>query len=291
MTPSNSRRLSPIRVRTPGGSYSIVIEAGLLARAGLVLGDLLEGRKVFLLSDATVWKLWGQPLLKGLRPLRPPVILLPPGERFKRLATIEKIANQLSAQGAERSSLLLVLGGGVVGDLGGFAASVFLRGIDCVQIPTTLLAQVDSAIGGKTGVNLAIGKNLVGTFYQPRRVLADPAVLQTLPERELRAGLFEAIKCAVIGDPDLFAFLLKERDRILAGDPEALATVIRACAALKGGVVSRDEKESGHAPGRGKATSLLLRGGPHRRVDRFLWSRAVAEESVSSLRCPPPGRR
>jgi 3-dehydroquinate synthase len=133
----------------------------------------------------------------------------------------------------------------VVGDIGGFAASVYLRGIDYVQIPTTLLAQVDSAIGGKTGVNLAVGKNLVGTFYQPRMVLSDPKVLKTLPPRQLRAGLFEAIKCAVIGDPALFEFLLAERKRILRCDPKALREVIRASAALKARVVSQDEKESG----------------------------------------------
>jgi 3-dehydroquinate synthase len=129
--------------------------------------------------------------------------------------------------------------------MGSFAASVYLRGIDYVQIPTTLLAQVDSAIGGKTGVNLAVGKNLVGTFYQPRTVLSDPKVLNTLPPRQLRAGLFEAIKCAVIGDPALFEFLEAERGRILRCDPKALREVIRASAALKARVVSQDEKESG----------------------------------------------
>ncbi|MGH9784288.1 MAG: 3-dehydroquinate synthase, partial [Terriglobia bacterium] len=168
-----------------------------------------------------------------------------PGERFKRLVTVEKITDLLAARGAERSSLLVVFGGGVVGDIGGFAASVYLRGIDYVQIPTTLLAQVDSAIGGKTGVNLAVGKNLVGTFYQPRMVLSDPKVLQTLPPRQLRAGLFEAVKCAVIGDPALFKFLETERARILRCDAKALREVIRASAALKARVVSQDEKESG----------------------------------------------
>jgi 3-dehydroquinate synthase len=200
------------------------------------------------------------------------------------MATVESIAQQLSALGAERSSVLLVLGGGVVGDMGGFAASVFLRGIDYVQIPTTLLAQVDSAIGGKTGVNLGIGKNLVGTFYQPRMVLADPAVLRTLPERELRAGLFEAIKCAVIGAPDLFEFLSVARRSVLSGNPAALQHVIRACAALKASVVSQDEKEGdlrrilnfGHTLGHAIEAATGYR--------RFLHGEAVAWGMLAATR-------
>jgi 3-dehydroquinate synthase len=245
MSQSKAGQSSPITVNLPGASYAIRIEEGLLENAAAALESLLAGRKVFILSDTTVWKLWGTKLLRSLKRYRPSVILIAPGERFKRLVTVEKITDLLAARGAERSSLLVVFGGGVVGDIGGFAASVYLRGIDYVQIPTTLLAQVDSAIGGKTGVNLAVGKNLVGTFYQPRMVLSDPKVLKTLPPRQLRAGLFEAIKCAVIGDPALFEFLLAERKRILRCDPKALREVIRASAALKARVVSQDEKESG----------------------------------------------
>ena len=234
-----------ITVRVPGASYPVFIETGLLLRCGQILRERTAGRKVFILSDNTVWKLWGNKLLEGLRPIQPQVIRIPAGELYKRMATVEKIAAQLAAQGAERSSLLVAFGGGVVGDIGGFVASIFLRGIDYVQVPTTLLAQVDSSIGGKTGTNLAIGKNLVGTFYQPRMVLSDPAVLRTLPDRELRAGLFEAVKCAVIGDPDLFEFLLVARRSVLGGNPAALEHVIRGCAALKGRIVSQDEREGG----------------------------------------------
>jgi 3-dehydroquinate synthase len=234
---------SQITVRVPGAAYPIFIESGLLRRSGELLRDRAAGRKLFVLSDNTIWKLWGNKLLEGLQPLEPQVIRIPAGERHKRLATVEKICQQLAAFGAERSSLLAAFGGGVIGDLGGFVASIYLRGIDCVQIPTTLLAQVDSSIGGKTGTNLAIGKNLVGTFSQPRMVLTDPAVLRTLPERELRAGLFEAVKCAVIGDPDLFEFLMVARRSVLTGNPAALEHVIRACASLKARVVSQDERE------------------------------------------------
>ena len=245
MSQSSAGQSSPITVNVPGASYTIRIEEGLLEKAGEALESLLASRKVYILSDTTVWKLWGTKLLRSFKRHRPAVILISPGERFKRLVTVEKIADMLAARGAERSSLLVVFGGGVAGDIGGFAASVYLRGIDYVQIPTTLLAQVDSAIGGKTGVNLAVGKNLVGTFYQPRLVLSDPKVLQTLPPRQLRAGLFEAVKCAVIGDPALFECLQTERERILRCDPKALREVIRAAAALKARVVSQDEKESG----------------------------------------------
>ena len=248
MSPTYSSQDTPgagsqITVRVPGASYPIFIEAGLLRRSGEILRERVAGRKLFVLSDNTVWKLWGNKLLEGLRPLEPQVIRIPSGEQHKRLATVEKICEQLAAAGAERSSVLLAFGGGVIGDIGGFVASIYLRGISYVQIPTTLLAQVDSSIGGKTGTNLAIGKNLVGTFYQPRLVLSDPAVLRTLPERELRAGLFEAVKCAVIGDPDLFEFLMVARRSVLGGNPAALEHVIRACASLKGRVVSQDERE------------------------------------------------
>ena len=270
------RDQSPIRVRVPKASYPILVQEGLLAETGEVLQKLFFKRKPFILADTTVWKLWGKQLLESLDAPRPPVILVPSGERYKRMATVEKIAQQLSEQGAERSSLLIVFGGGVVGDIGGFVASVFLRGIEYVHIPTTLLAQVDSSIGGKTGVNLAAGKNLVGTFCQPRMVLMDPLLLRTLPRRELRAGLFEAIKCAVIGDSKLFEILTAKRSRILSGEPAALLPVIRACATLKSRVVSLDEKEGnlrrilnfGHTLGHALEAATRYR--------RFLHGEAVA---------------
>ena len=261
-----------------------MVEEGLLGRACKTIGNLLTGRKVFIIADSTVWKLWGEKLLRGLKPLKAPVILVTPGERFKRLETVEKIADELAFHGAERSSLLLVVGGGVTGDMGSFAAAIYLRGIDYIHIPTTLLAQVDSAIGGKTGVNLGVGKNLVGAFYQPKMVLSDIQVLRTLPERELRAGLFESIKCGVIGDPELFQFLETQRKNILRGNPESLGYVIHASAALKGRIVSQDEKESdlrrvlnfGHTLGHALEAATNYR--------RFLHGEAVAWGMLAATR-------
>ncbi len=170
---------------------------------------------------------------------------MPDGERSKTLAGLEKLAAQLVSFGADRHSVLLALGGGVVGDVGAFLASIFMRGIPVVQIPTTLLAQVDSAIGGKTGVNLKAGKNLLGTFHQPLAVLVDPEVLATLPEREYRSGLFEAMKYGVIRNPAIFELMEANRDALLRRDGALLETLIAECIRVKAEVVSADERESG----------------------------------------------
>ena len=163
----------------------------------------------------------------------------------KTLSQLEKLARELVSRGADRRSVILALGGGVVGDVGGFLASVFMRGIPVVQIPTTLVAQVDSAIGGKTGVNLKSGKNLLGTFHQPLAVLADPDVLATLPEREYRSGLFEAMKYGVIRNPAIFELMESNRDALLRRDGALLETLITECIRVKADVVSADERESG----------------------------------------------
>jgi 3-dehydroquinate synthase len=170
---------------------------------------------------------------------------MPDGERFKRLATLEKLAEGLVKLGADRDSVLIALGGGVVGDVTGFLASVYMRGVDVVQIPTTVLAQVDAAIGGKTGVNLRAGKNLLGTFHQPRTVLVDPSALSTLSAREYRAGLYEALKCGVIGDPALFRVFEEHPRELLKRDPGLLEKVIADSVRLKASVVSADEREGG----------------------------------------------
>jgi 3-dehydroquinate synthase len=167
------------------------------------------------------------------------------GERFKRLTSVENLADELVKLGADRKSMVIAVGGGVVGDVAGMLASVYMRGIELVQIPTTVQAQLDAAIGGKTGVNLKSGKNLLGTFYQPAVVLIDPATLSTLPEREFRAGMYEALKCGVIGDPELFTRLEQCSIKSLRKDRELLTWAIAQSVKLKAQVVSADEKEGG----------------------------------------------
>ena len=210
-----------IPVATPSRSYEVLLGSGLLARAGECLGKILGNRGVFVVSVPAVRRRWGKVLLKSLSEsgTQADILEMADGERFKRLATLEKLAEKLVKLGADRSATLIALGGGVVCDVTGFLASVYMRGVDVIQVPTTVLAQVDAAIGGKTGVNLRAGKNLLGTFHQPRAVLVDPAVLTTLPSREYRAGLFEALKCGIIGDAGLFRLFEDRRREILDRDP------------------------------------------------------------------------
>jgi len=170
---------------------------------------------------------------------------MPEGERFKRLATVEQLSEKLSRLGADRDSIILAFGGGVAGDVGGLVASLFMRGVEFVQMPTTVLAQLDASIGGKTGVNLTTGKNLVGTFHQPRVVLIDPQVLSSLPAREYRAGLYEALKAGIIGDPALFSEFEDNHDRIERRDAATVERLIAASVKLKAQVVSKDERENG----------------------------------------------
>lgn len=192
-------------------------------------------------------KLWGAVLEKSLAAagLSVEFLEIGDGEPHKRMRTLESLAERMVGLGADRDSAVLALGGGVVGDVAGFLAAIYMRGIDFVQIPTTLLAQVDASVGGKTGVNLRAGKNLAGAFHQPLAVLIDPEVLTTLPERELRAGLYESMKCGVIGDAKLFQFMEKHRVAILRRDGVALDTVIAASVKLKAKVVGADEREGG----------------------------------------------
>jgi 3-dehydroquinate synthase len=190
---------------------------------------------------------WGEALEKSLRDARLPyeVLEMHDGEPAKRLNTVEQLAESLVGARADRKSLLVAFGGGVVGDSAGFLAAVFMRGIPVVQIPTTVVAQVDASIGGKTGVNLRAGKNLVGSFHQPSAVLVDPDVLGTLDEREFRSGLFESLKCAVIRDRDLFDFMERHPKSILGRDSRSMQRVIGDSIRVKADVVSADEKESG----------------------------------------------
>ncbi len=203
----------------------MLVERGLLRSAATTLRDLIpQDARVFVLTSPPIAKHWAKPLRKSFSKASRDLefLVMPDGERAKTLAQLEKLAEQMVRAGADRQSVLLALGGGVVGDVGAFLASIFMRGIPVVQIPTTLLAQVDSAIGGKTGVNLKAGKNLIGTFHQPLAVLVDPDVLATLPEREYRSGLFEAMKYGVIRNPQIFDLMEQHREELLKRDGELL---------------------------------------------------------------------
>ncbi|MGB8771860.1 MAG: 3-dehydroquinate synthase [Candidatus Korobacteraceae bacterium] len=226
----------------------MLLERGLLRSAAAALSDTVATEwRVFVVTQAPIRKPWVAMLRKsfGDAGRKVEVLVMPDGERAKTLAQLEKLALKLVSHGADRQSVILALGGGVVGDVGGFLASVFMRGIPVVQIPTTLVAQVDSAIGGKTGVNLKSGKNLLGTFHQPLAVLTDADTLATLPEREYRSGLFEAMKYGVIRDPAIFELMEANSDALLRRDGALLEALITECVRVKADVVSADERESG----------------------------------------------
>ena len=237
-----------IPVTTASRNYEAVIEHGLLSRAGEILRETVGGNPTaFVITVPPVRRRWGKVLLKSLAGagFAAKFIDMRDGERFKRLASVEKLADDLVKLGADRKALVIAFGGGVVGDVAGMLASVYMRGILLVQIPTTVQAQLDAAIGGKTGVNLKSGKNLLGTFYQPAVVIIDPAALSTLPEREFRAGMYEALKCGVIGNSALFARLEQSSIKSLRKDRELLTWAIAESVRLKAQVVAADEKEGG----------------------------------------------
>lgn len=230
-------------------SYQALIESGVTDRAGVHLREIYSPQSpgVFVITVAPVRRRWGKKLMNALTSagFEARLLEMPDGERYKKLATVEHLAEKLASLCADRGGVIVAFGGGVVGDVAGLLASLYMRGLDVVQIPTTVLAQADASIGGKTGVNLRAGKNLVGTFHQPRLVLIDPAVLSTLPEREFSAGLFEIVKCGVIGRPELFHRLEGVEVRQLRRDPELLQWVIAEAVKLKAEIVSADERESG----------------------------------------------
>ena len=201
-------------------------------------------RRVFVLTSGPIWALWSERFLASFAE-EPVVLFLEPGEKHKTLASVEKLLRQMARAGGDRGSLLIAFGGGIVGDVGGFLAAIYMRGIAYVQVPTTFLAQVDSSVGGKTGVNLPEGKNLVGAFHHPRAVFADIGVLGTLPDRELRAGLMESVKAGIIRDRTLVRFMGEHVHDVLGRDPKALEKVIAASIRMKAGVVNRDEHENG----------------------------------------------
>jgi 3-dehydroquinate synthase len=227
-------------------SYPIHVGAGILSRAGDLLAQL-GSRRAVVVTNATVAAHWLAPLRTSISGagVGVDVVLVPDGEAHKTMATLNDVLTRLLELRAERSTVLVALGGGVVGDLAGFAAAVYQRGMPFVQVPTTLLAQVDSSVGGKTAVNHPLGKNMIGAFWQPRAVLADTACLRTLPDRELSAGLAEIVKAAAIRDAAFFARLERSMDAMLARDDEALAAAIADSCAIKAAVVAADERETG----------------------------------------------
>ncbi len=248
--------MQTIRVETASARYPVFAGVQLLRSLRPRLERVLDEearatggraglpRRVFVLTSPEIWALWSRRFLESFGE-EPIVLFLPAGEQHKRLANVEKLARQMAAAGGDRSSLLIAFGGGIVGDVGGFLAAIFMRGIRYVQVPTTFLAQVDSSVGGKTGVNLPEGKNLVGAFHHPLAVFADMDVLATLPDRELRAGLFESVKAGMIRDRGLLRYMEANAQKLFQRDGKALEKVIAASIRMKADVVGTDERENG----------------------------------------------
>lgn len=256
--PAETEQAGPMQIKTSTGSYSVLFGSGLIGQLGRLLQSYLpemSGRKVFVISDSEVSQVYGQSVIAALEQVGHRVTLaaVPAGEESKTLAQVGELYNWLGRERAERKDLIVALGGGVVGDLAGFVAATWLRGLAFVQVPTTLLAMVDSSVGGKTGVNLPLGKNLVGAFYPPRLVVADVSTLASLPDRARRSGWAEVIKHAVISGADVdergaeqrFARLEQLCDRLAAGESEITAQILQESVAVKAGVVAVDERENG----------------------------------------------
>ncbi len=235
--------VSRIDVTTRAREYPVLIAPSLISRLGATLDELRCGPRRFVVSNPTVWRFWGQQVSESLPGATS--ILVPDGERFKTLATVSRIYDELIRAEADRASVIVALGGGVVGDMAGHAAATFLRGVSFVQVPTTLLAQVDASVGGKVGVNYGDGKNLIGAFHQPSAVLIDPTVLSTLPRREFRAGLYEVIKYGMACDGDLFARIRTELGPLFRREPKALESIIIQSCRIKAAIVAADEREAG----------------------------------------------
>ncbi len=234
--------MAEYKITTPQRTYSAVVERGVVKRLAEFLPPGVG--RIFAVSTRDVWKLYGCQVQQALGDRCCEVLYFVGGEDNKRLSHIEQMADQMVERGADRSSLIVAVGGGIVTDMAGFLAAIFMRGIPVIQVPTTLLAQVDAAVGGKTGVNLVSGKNLIGSFHQPLAVLIDPSVLHSLPDREYRAGLYEIIKAGVIRSEPLFRLLSDRRDEVLNQSPEVVDRMIAESVRIKAEVVSADERES-----------------------------------------------
>jgi 3-dehydroquinate synthase len=235
-----------VRVELARRSYDIIIGRGLLVSLGARIKSLRPGAKAVIITDETVAKYYLASTQTSLNEsnIESSSIIVPPGEGSKSFVSFERVCEAIIAARIERGDLAIALGGGVIGDLGGFAAACARRGIDFVQVPTTLLAQVDSSIGGKTGINSRQGKNLIGVFHQPISVIADTSLLDTLPPREFRAGYAEVVKYGLLGDPTFFSWLTANWHDIFAGGP-AREQAIAVCCRAKAGIVTRDERETG----------------------------------------------
>jgi 3-dehydroquinate synthase len=237
--------LRKITVATSSGQYIVSVGSGLLHSLSKYAPAIAGRKRIFLLTSPEIWALWGPRVQAALAPQEATVLFLPPGERYKRMSQVERLTTEMSQDGGDRSSLLIAFGGGITGDMGGFVSAIYMRGIDYVQIPSTLLSQVDSSVGGKTGANLSTGKNLVGCFHPPQAVVVDIELLGTLPPRELRAGIYESIKAGLIRDASLFRFIESHRDALDKGDSSALEKMVAASIRIKAEVVGLDEREMG----------------------------------------------
>jgi 3-dehydroquinate synthase len=235
-----------IRVRSAAGEYAVLCGTGILCDAAGEIAKLGEFSSVHVLTSPKVWRAAGKAVKAAIpRDALKNLHLFDDAETKKNMRTVETLCRKLTRAGADRKSLIIAVGGGVVGDVAGFVAASYLRGVALVHVPTTLVAQVDSSIGGKTGVNLPEGKNLVGAFYPPRLVIIDTDLLRTLPERQFRSGIAEVIKYGVIADAELFAYLEHNMEKLMRKERDSLEYVIPLCVEIKADVVGRDERESG----------------------------------------------
>lgn len=244
---TETQTLQRVSVSLKERTYDIVVGTHILSQTGELIKPLLARPRIAIVTDENVAALHLNPLLSSLKAvgITADPILLPPGEGSKDFNTFERLLNRLLDLRLERSDSLIALGGGVIGDLTGFAASIFRRGINFIQIPTTLLAQVDSSVGGKTGINTKHGKNLIGSFHQPSLVIADTGILDTLPNREFLAGYAEVVKYGLLGDAGFFEWLEKNWRQLLAGDPSTRQFAVASCCRMKAEIVARDEREMG----------------------------------------------
>jgi 3-dehydroquinate synthase len=282
----NIMQPAAIDARTATGGYTILVGDGLATRLGHLLDERGVGRRRIVVSNPVVWRLHGAEIAQALPGAE--VIQVPDGERHKTLQTVARIYEALVAAGADRASVVVAVGGGVIGDMAGFAAATYLRGVGLVHVPTTLLAQVDASVGGKVGVNLPAGKNLVGSFHPPLLVVTDPVLLETLPRREFRAGLYEVIKYGMVCSAPLFETLQRAAPTMADRRADVVGPLVADCCAIKAAVVSADEREAGprrvlnfgHTAGHAIETLTAYRRFRH--GEAVAWGMLVASELAVS---------